>query len=46
MNKTGRIGKGPAHLAVTAQLASAVTGQPRRITYWISTVLTARSWSS
>jgi len=26
--------------------ASAFTGQQRRATYWISTVLTAHSWSS
>jgi hypothetical protein len=32
MNKTGRIGKGPTHLAVTAQLASAVTEVESEVT--------------
>jgi hypothetical protein len=33
MNKTGCIRKGPTHLAVTAQLASAVTGESCAMTY-------------
>jgi len=37
--------KKAAMLPLSSRTASAVTGQQQRVTSWISTVLTARSWS-